>query len=67
MPYFSLISIIFGIIIVMNPDLIAYMIGFLFFFLGVNSLIYYIATKRRISSGSQKSWSFGNYEIIKKK
>lgn len=67
MPFFSLLSIIFGIIIILNPDLIAYMIGFLFVFLWANSLIYFIAMRRRMSSGNSKSWTFWNYEIIKKK
>ncbi|GAB0174526.1 MAG: hypothetical protein HHAS10_04050 [Candidatus Altimarinota bacterium] len=67
MPLFSLTSIFFGIIIILNPDFIAYIIGFLFIFLGANSLIYFIAMKRLMNSGSGKSWIFGNYEIIKKK
>lgn len=66
MPLLSLFFILFGITVIAFPAFIAYIIGFFFLFLGVNSLIISLAMRRNRSNPS-KSWSFGGYEIIKKK
>ena len=66
MPLLSLFFILFGITVIAFPAFIAYIIGFFFLFLGVNSLLISLAMRRKTGTGS-KSWSFGNYEIVKKK
>lgn len=66
MSFFSLFAILFGTVIILYPDFIAYIIGFLFVFIGINSLVYSLALKRK-HNGSTQSWNVGNYEIIKKK
>lgn len=66
MPFLSFFFILFGITVIAFPAFIAYIIGFFFLFLGVNSLIISLAMRRN-SPNASKSWSFGNYEIIKKK
>ncbi len=66
MPVFAIFFILFGGIILAFPDFLAYIIGFLFLFIGVNSLAISLMMKKKNPS-EQKSWSFGKYEILKKK
>lgn len=58
MQFFGFFSIIFGIVVITNPDILAYLIGTLFLIIGINVLI---ATTlfRRGSSGEGKSWKVG--------
>lgn len=67
MPFFALFCLIFGSIIIIYPQLIAYIIGYFFVFIGINSLVFAWMTRRRNASSANNSWSFGGYEIIKKR
>lgn len=64
MQFFAIFSIVFGVIVIANPDIIAYLIWFFFVFLGANMLIASTLFRRRWS-GDDKSWKVGWYEIIK--
>lgn len=66
MPYISLFFLIFGSIIIVYPELIAYIIGFVCIFIGLNSLLLNLVLRRKMSNQSKPSWSFGGYEIIRK-
>ncbi len=65
MPIFWIFSLIFGIVVIANPDIIAYLIGFFFVFLGLNMFV--MSWIFRKKQAPQKSWSVGGYEIIRKK
>lgn len=47
MPFFAIFFILFGAIILAFPDFLAYIIGFLFLFIGVNSLMISFMMKKR--------------------
>lgn len=64
MQFFGFLSIVFGIVVITNPDILAYLIGILFLVIGTNILIV-SNLFRRGSSGEGKSWKVGWYEIIK--
>ena len=64
MPIFWLLSLLFGIIVIANPDLIAYIVGFTFVFIWLNTLV----AAWMLSRGkwqAKNSWKVGGYEIIK--
>ncbi len=63
LPFFL---IFFGMTVIAYPEFIAYIIGFLCIIIGVNSLIFMLALRRNRNT-SEKKWSFGGYEIIRKK
>lgn len=65
MPLIPLFLIAFGATVIAYPEFIAYIIGSLFIIIGVNSLLLMFALRR--SQNSEKKWSFGNYEIIRKR
>jgi uncharacterized membrane protein HdeD (DUF308 family) len=67
MPIFWIISLIFGIIVITNPDFIAYIIGFFFLFVGINILVASWMMRRKGKSETSNSWKVGGYEIIKNK
>jgi uncharacterized membrane protein HdeD (DUF308 family) len=66
MPIFWILSLVFGIIVITNPDFIAYIIGFFFLFVGINILVASWMMKRG-SKQESNSWKVGGYEIIKNK
>ncbi len=65
MPLIPLFLIAFGVTVIAYPEFIAYIIGMLFIIVGINSFILAIALRR--SQNAEKKWSFGNYEIIRKR
>ena len=65
MPIFWILSLIFGIVVIANPDIIAYLIGFFFVFLGLNMFV--MSWIFRKKQAPEKSWRVGGYEIIRKK
>lgn len=68
MSYFSLFFLAFGGIIIAYPEFLAYLIGYFFIFIGLNSLFLSLAFLRRNREKSPDSiWSIGGYEIIKKR
>jgi uncharacterized membrane protein HdeD (DUF308 family) len=67
MPIFWLLSLIFGIVVITNPDFIAYIIGFFFLFVGINILVAAWIMRRKGKTETTNSWKVGGYEIIKNK
>ncbi len=64
MQFFGIFSMLFGIIVISNPDILAYLIGTLFLVIGFNILIV-SRFFRKTTSGWEKAWKVGGYEIIK--
>lgn len=64
MQFFWFLSLVFGVIIVMFPEFLTYLIGFFFVFLGVN-ILFAAAIFRRGTAPGEKTWNVGGYEIIK--
>ncbi|EKD66787.1 MAG: hypothetical protein ACD_49C00009G0012 [uncultured bacterium (gcode 4)] len=63
MNIFWFFLLLFGIIIVANPDIIAYLIGFLFIIIGANMVLMQFIFKKS-NKESIKFWSF---EIFRNK
>ncbi len=63
MKIFWIFLIVFGIIIIFAPEILAYLIWWFFIFLGVNILVFFARVKK------SKSWEnyvkFGNYKIYR--
>jgi hypothetical protein len=58
---------LFGIIVIANPDFIAYIVGFFFVFVGLNMLLAGWMMRRKSKTDTSSSWKVGGYEIIKNK
>lgn len=58
--------LVFGLLIILNPALLAYIVAFFFIFLGVQ-MIFIANRMRSLHNKSQSGFSFGGYEIIKRK
>gem|GEM_PF-3761432 len=59
----GIIFILFGIIVIAVPELIAWLIGIFFILIGMNIFLLSTAFK----NGKRESFSFGKYEIFRKK
>lgn len=66
MTFISLFFILFGITVILYPQFLAYIVGFVFLFIGLNAFFMALAL-RRGNQASDKKWSVGGYEIIKKR
>lgn len=53
--------------VILYPQFLAYLIGFFFIFLGLNSLFLSIMLARKKNPNGERKWAFGSYEIIKKR
>ncbi len=62
MRLFAAILVIFGLIIIYNPDIIAYLIGWLFIFIWLNMLLIWFVFPKRKNESFVK---FGNYKIFR--
>ncbi|HRI35987.1 MAG TPA: hypothetical protein PK765_02745 [bacterium] len=60
------IFFIFGVLFIIFPDLVAYIIGFFFLSIGVNMLIASVAFGRKDQQDRQ-TFRFGDYEIYRRK
>ncbi|MDD2693358.1 MAG: hypothetical protein PHY14_00320 [Candidatus Gracilibacteria bacterium] len=67
MSYFALFCLAFGGIIIAYPQFLAYLIGFFFIFVGLNSLFFSIAMMQKKANDNESRWSIGGYEIIRKR
>ncbi len=67
--FFGAFFLLFGILVIIFPELIAYIIGFFLISLGVNMLIlgFRIQKVYNQNHSDKKIFSFGNYEFVKKK
>ena len=62
MKFFSIFLIIFGVIIIIYPEFLAYLIGWFFVFVWVNLALIWFAFKRWIKEDYVK---FGKYKIFR--
>ncbi|MDD2907947.1 MAG: hypothetical protein PHH98_04870 [Candidatus Gracilibacteria bacterium] len=60
---FGVFLLIFGIIIIYNPDIIAYLLGGLLVFIGLNLVLLGVFTKKKNSEDNYVK--FGNYKIFR--
>ncbi|MCK9271988.1 hypothetical protein M0P65_00380 [Candidatus Gracilibacteria bacterium] len=67
MNIFGFFLLIFGIIIVKNPDIIAYLIGFFFIVIGANMILLQFVFRKKSSQGDRESIKFGSFEIFRNK
>lgn len=69
MNFLGIYFVLFGILILINPTLIAYIIAFFFIFLGISLLFFSFKIKKMQSHNPQneKIFSFGKYEFTRKK
>lgn len=70
MIFFGAFFLLFGILVIIFPELIAYIIGFFLISLGVNMLLLGVRIRSIHSqnkSSDKKIFSFGNYEFVKRK
>ncbi|MDD2871726.1 MAG: hypothetical protein PHS49_07100 [Candidatus Gracilibacteria bacterium] len=58
---FALSLIIFGIIIILAPAILAYLIGGFFIFVGINILAFF----KNVKSNKEDYVKFGNYKIYR--
>lgn len=58
----GIIFILFGILVIKEPDLIAYIIGIFLILIGGNILLF----SRMFKNGKKESIKFGKYEIFRK-
>ena len=58
MTYFALFCIAFGSIVILYPQFLAYLIGFFFIFIGLNTLFFSMAFMKRNNPNSEKKWAF---------
>lgn len=58
--------LVFGVFIILQPAFLAYIIAFVFIFLGINLLIFGFRIQSLSKQKSDKVFRFGNYEFIKK-
>lgn len=67
--FIGLFFFIFGIFIILFPEIIAYMIGFFLIFIGLNIFIFAMRIKimQRQTQSPESIFSFGGYEFIKRK
>ncbi|MCT4617659.1 MAG: hypothetical protein N4A38_05625 [Candidatus Gracilibacteria bacterium] len=69
MLFSGLFSLLIGIIIIINPDIIAYIIGGIFVFIGISSIIGHLvlSQNRKKYKDDGDYFTFGNYKIYKNK
>lgn len=67
MIFSGIIFILFGLLIIAMPELVAYIIAFFIIFIGVNILTMGIMIAKNRPKNHEKSFSFMGYEIIKRK
>ncbi len=59
--------ILFGIIVLAYPQLIAYLIAFFFIAIGINMLVFGMRIQRgQNAKNGQNGFRFGSYEIIRR-
>ena len=64
MKLLPIILILFWIVIIAMPEIVAYLIGWLLIFIGVNMLLMWFAFKQKM--GNKDSYvKFGNYKIFR--
>ncbi|MDD2917156.1 MAG: hypothetical protein PHH70_04905 [Candidatus Gracilibacteria bacterium] len=59
----GVVFVLFGILVIAAPDLIAYIIGIFFIIIGANMFLFSVIFK----NGKRESIQFGKYEIFRKK
>ncbi len=57
--------VIFGILIIMFPQLLAYLIAFFFIFIWVNIIVFALAIKKA-TKNEQMVFQIGSFKILKK-
>lgn len=62
MKQFSIFLIIFGFVIIIAPEILAYMIGGLFIFIGFSTLFLF---KTKKNSSWENYVKFGNFKIFR--
>lgn len=67
MIFSGIIFILFGLLIIAMPELVAYIIAFFIIFIGVNILTMGIIIAKNQPKNQEKSFSFMGYEIVKHK
>lgn len=63
MRVFWIFLLIFWIIIIYNPDIIAYLLGGLLVFIWLNLVLFWIFTKKK--NPNENYVKFGNYKIFR--
>jgi len=67
MNIFWFFLLIFGIIIVKNPDIIAYLIGFFFIVIWANMILLQFVFRKKSSQWDRESIKFWSFEIFRNK
>lgn len=58
--------IIFWIIVILAPEILAYLLGWLFIFIWINMLVFFWIFKKKTNSTTGKDYvEFGDYKIYK--
>lgn len=67
MIFIGIFFILFGCLIIAMPELIAYIVAFFLILIGINITIFAYRMQKVKNSAPSSGFSFGGYEIIKKR
>ena len=65
MKFIAIFLIIFGVIIIRYPEMLAYLIGGFFVFIGINMLFVTLAFKKKWMFWNESYVKFGKYKIYR--
>lgn len=66
MSFVSFFFIVFGILIIAMPEIIAYLIGAFMIFIGISTFLTAYMLRQVSKTHEEKIFSFGGYEFVKK-